>query len=115
MPRTGAGRPKTRPKRIIADKAYDSDPLRQRLKQRGIVLFSPHRRNRKGKRNSTEEDVAKIRLEMDSREDFLLDREIQTPDCQNANIISLSTRVSFTSHAVSSPYEGFSFETNSSA
>jgi len=50
VPRTGAGRPKTRPKRVIADKAYDSDPLLQRLKQRGIVLFSPHRRNRKGKR-----------------------------------------------------------------
>jgi transposase len=44
------GRPKTRPKRLIADKAYDSDPLRRRLRKRGITLFSPYRKNRKNKR-----------------------------------------------------------------
>lgn len=44
------GRPKTRPERVIADKAYDSDPLRQRLKRRGITLVSPYRKNRKNKR-----------------------------------------------------------------
>ena len=33
--------------RLIADKSYDSDPLRKRLKkQRGIDLICPHRRNR---------------------------------------------------------------------
>lgn len=33
--------------RLIADKTYDSDPLRKRLKkQRGIDLICPHRRNR---------------------------------------------------------------------
>jgi len=33
--------------RLIADKSYDSDPLRRRLKkQRGIDLICPHRRNR---------------------------------------------------------------------
>ncbi len=31
---------------MIADKAYDSDPLRKRLKQRGIKLICPHKRNR---------------------------------------------------------------------
>lgn len=40
------GRPRTRPLRIIADRAYDSDPLRWRLLQRGILLISPHRRGR---------------------------------------------------------------------
>ncbi|MGC8603683.1 MAG: transposase, partial [Desulfomonilaceae bacterium] len=44
------GRPKTRPVRVIADKGYDSDPLRKRLKKRGITLLSPYRKNRKNKR-----------------------------------------------------------------
>ena len=44
------GRPKTRPKRLIADKGYDSDPLRNTLKRRGITLLSPYRKNRKKKR-----------------------------------------------------------------
>jgi len=43
----GPGRPRTRPDRIVADKAYDSDPLRERLGKRGIELISPHRENRK--------------------------------------------------------------------
>src|SRR5512147_3240945 len=34
------GRPRTKPQRIIADKGYDSDPLRGRLKQRGIELIA---------------------------------------------------------------------------
>ena len=32
---------------MVADKAYDSDPLRQRLARRGIELIAPHRHNRK--------------------------------------------------------------------
>lgn len=31
---------------MIADKGYDSDPLRQRLRRLGIRLIAPHRRNR---------------------------------------------------------------------
>ena len=45
--RNGPGRPKKRPDRLIADKAYDSDPLRRDLKNKGIDLIAPHRRNRK--------------------------------------------------------------------
>jgi len=45
--RKGSGRPKKRPKRLIADKAYDSDPLRKRLKVFKIDLIVPHRNNRK--------------------------------------------------------------------
>lgn len=47
VPRKGPGRPKSRPKRLIADKGYDSDPLRKKLKKRGIELICPHRKNRK--------------------------------------------------------------------
>ncbi len=47
VPRSGRGRPRQKPERVIADKAYDSDPLRSRLKRRGIELIVPHRENRK--------------------------------------------------------------------
>jgi transposase len=41
-----AGRPRQKPLRVIADKAYDSDPLRKRLRRRGIQLICPHKKNR---------------------------------------------------------------------
>lgn len=47
VPRGGPGRPQQRPLRLIADRAYDSDPLRLRLLRRGIILICPHRRGRK--------------------------------------------------------------------
>ena len=47
VPRRGRGRPKTTPQRLIADRAYDSDPLRRRLARRGIQLICPHRKNRR--------------------------------------------------------------------
>ena len=47
VPRCGPGRPKKRPERLIADKACDSDPLRDLLSRKGIELITPHRRNRK--------------------------------------------------------------------
>jgi len=34
------------PERVIADRAYDSDPFRQALADRGIELICPHRANR---------------------------------------------------------------------
>jgi len=45
--RGGRGRPQQRPLRVSADRAYDSDPLRWRLIQRGMLLISPHRKNRR--------------------------------------------------------------------
>jgi transposase len=39
-------RPRQNPQRLIADRGYDSDPLRERLRQRGIELICPHRKNR---------------------------------------------------------------------
>lgn len=32
---------------LVADRGYDSDPLRDRLSEQGIELLSPHRKNRK--------------------------------------------------------------------
>jgi transposase len=40
------GRPRQNPDRIIADRGYDSDPLRERLSARGIELIVPHKCNR---------------------------------------------------------------------
>ena len=37
----------TLPKRLIGDKAYDSDPHDKRLAERGIELIAPHKANRK--------------------------------------------------------------------
>jgi transposase len=34
------------PERLILDKGYDSDPLRERLAARGIEMICPHRKNR---------------------------------------------------------------------
>ena len=36
-----------KPQRIIADRGYDSRPLWERLRRRGIDLIVPHRRNRR--------------------------------------------------------------------
>lgn len=47
VPRPGRGRPKSKPARLIADRAYDSDPLRRRRQRRGIQLICPHRKNRR--------------------------------------------------------------------
>jgi transposase len=46
VPKMGRGRPRTRLKRLVYDGAADSDPLRQRLKAKGIDLIAPHRSHR---------------------------------------------------------------------
>ena len=52
------GRPRQKPERVIADRGYDSDPLRERLKKRGIELIAPYRKNNKERRY---EDGRKLR------------------------------------------------------
>jgi transposase len=47
VPKPKHGRPRKRIKRLIYDKAADSDPLRKRLKRRGVDLICPHRDGRK--------------------------------------------------------------------
>lgn len=46
VPRVGLGRPREKLERLIADRAYDSDPLRERLRGRAIDLIVPHRKDR---------------------------------------------------------------------
>ncbi|MBI4459652.1 MAG: transposase, partial [Acidobacteria bacterium] len=41
------GRPRPKPARVIADKGYDSDPLRERLARRHIDRIAPHCSNRR--------------------------------------------------------------------
>jgi IS5 family transposase len=36
-----------KPKRLIGDRAYDSDPLDAELESQGIEMIAPHRRRRK--------------------------------------------------------------------
>jgi len=52
------GRPRQKPERVIADRGYDSDPLRERFKKRGIDLIVPYRKNNKARRY---EDGRKLR------------------------------------------------------
>jgi transposase len=40
------GRPLTRPNEVVADKGYDSGPLRRRLRRRGIKPCIPERRGK---------------------------------------------------------------------
>lgn len=47
VPRSSVGRPRKNPTRLIYDRGADSDPLRERLKKRGIDLICPHRENRR--------------------------------------------------------------------
>ena len=47
VPRQHGGRPRQKPQRVIADRAYDGAPLRRRLQARGIELVCPHRKSRR--------------------------------------------------------------------
>ncbi len=47
VPRAGRGRPRNRPARLICDRTYDAQWLREQLAARGIELICPHRRGRK--------------------------------------------------------------------
>ena len=43
--RSGRGRPRLRPKRVVADKGYSSPPFRRYLRRRGIRYTIPRRRD----------------------------------------------------------------------
>jgi transposase len=43
--RPGRGRPKSRPKRVVADKAYNSGKVRRYLRQRHIGIVIPRQRH----------------------------------------------------------------------
>ena len=44
------GCPRQKPERVIAGRGYDSDPLRERLKKRGIGQIAPYRKNNQERR-----------------------------------------------------------------
>ena len=46
------------PKRLVGDKAYDSDTLDEQLKEKGIDLVAPHR---KGRKKAPTQDRRKLR------------------------------------------------------
>jgi transposase len=50
VPRIGRGRPRQKPVRLIGDRGYDSDPLREQLARRGITVIVPYRKNNKARR-----------------------------------------------------------------
>ena len=50
LPHRGRGRPRTRPRELVADRAYDSTALRRYLRGRGIRAMIPERRLPAGKR-----------------------------------------------------------------
>lgn len=52
------GRPRKRPERLIADRGYDSNPLRAALARRGIEPIIPARRNNS---QATHQDGRKLR------------------------------------------------------
>lgn len=50
FPRSGPGRPRTRPGRIVADQAYSSRAIRVELRRRRIVAVIPERRDQRAHR-----------------------------------------------------------------
>jgi transposase len=50
VPRTGLGRPRTRPQAVLADKAYSARAHRARLRARGITAVIPEPADQAGHR-----------------------------------------------------------------
>jgi transposase len=50
-----------RPQRLIGDRAYDSDPLDQRLAAQGVELIAPHKRNRTKPKTQDERALRRYR------------------------------------------------------
>ena len=66
--RPGRGRPRTRPDRVLADKAYSATSIRTSLRRRGIKATIPqpalqagHRRRRRGRRPEFDTEIYKTR------------------------------------------------------
>jgi len=52
VPRPGPGRPRRRPDRVIADKAYSHPSTRQMLRRRGIAVTIPQRSDQVAQRQA---------------------------------------------------------------
>jgi len=49
------------PKRLIGDRAYDSDPLDEKLAEQGILLIAPHKSNRKKPKTQDDRQLRRYR------------------------------------------------------
>lgn len=50
VPRRKPGRPRTKPRWLVADRGYDAQRIRRHLRRRGIRAMIPERRTAKGRR-----------------------------------------------------------------
>jgi transposase len=66
------GRARSRPLRVIADRGYNSDPLRWRLLKRGILLITPHHKSRKKPSLNDGRTLATLSQTLENRTDFCL-------------------------------------------
>ncbi|RJP52193.1 MAG: IS5 family transposase [Anaerolineaceae bacterium] len=49
------------PKRLVGDRAYDSDPLDEKLAEQSILLIAPHKSNRKKPKTQDERGLRRYR------------------------------------------------------
>ena len=70
-----------RPRRLIGDRAYDSDPLDQRLAAQGIEMIAPHRDQSKQTANPGPESSQTLPTTMEDRTVVRLAQQIQAHPC----------------------------------
>jgi Transposase DDE domain len=67
-----------KPKRLIADRAYDSDPLDVELECQGIEMIAPHRRRRRKTEDPGRAQAAALQEALEGGAPVRLARELQT-------------------------------------
>jgi hypothetical protein len=67
-----------KPKRLIADRAYDSDPLDVELEYQGIEMIAPHRRRRRKTEDPGRAQAAALQEALEGGAPVRLARELQT-------------------------------------
>ena len=67
-----------KPKRLIGDRAYDSDPLDAELKCQGIEMIAPHRRRRRKTEDPGRAQAAALQEALEGGAPVRLARELQT-------------------------------------
>jgi hypothetical protein len=77
-PRAGRGRPRQNPDRLIGDRGYDSDPLRERLGRRGITVIVPYRDNRQVRRYEDGRHLRRYRHRWNHRAHVCLARKFSS-------------------------------------
>jgi transposase len=87
------GRPRQKPERVIADRGYDSDPLRDPLKQRGIELIALYRKNNKQRRSENRRKLRRYKRR------WIADRTNSWPG-QFRRLLLRYTKALFLKHAL---------------